>query len=101
MVVSARVPDGATGTLMLLANPEVGEVETWKPAGGVTVIGAVMLAPEMVKLLVDDAVPYVVLRAVRLPETEMTGLMTASATVLVAVAIVWDADPLMRVMSPL
>ena len=51
----ASVPEA--GMLMLLANPEVDEVEIWKPVGGVTVIGAVMLAPEMVKLLVDDAVP--------------------------------------------
>jgi hypothetical protein len=43
----------------------------------------------------------VVVRAVRDPETEMTGLMTASVTVLVAVAIVWPADPLVRLMSPL
>ena len=55
MVVSASVPDAET--LMLVANSEVGEVETWKPAGAVTVTGAVMFAPEMVKLLVDDAVP--------------------------------------------
>jgi len=55
MVVLARVPEA--GTLMLVAKLELDEVETWKPAGGVTVIGAVMLAPEMVKLLVDDAVP--------------------------------------------
>jgi hypothetical protein len=55
MVVLARVPEA--GTLMLVANPELGAVETWKPVGAVTVIGAVMLVPEMVKLLVDDAVP--------------------------------------------
>lgn len=47
----------AAPTLMLDSNPELGSIETSKPAGGVTVIGAVMLAPEMVKLLVDDAVP--------------------------------------------
>ena len=57
MVVLERVPDGGTGTLMLLANPELGSVETWKPVGGMTVTGSVMLVPEMVKLLVDDAVP--------------------------------------------
>ena len=41
----------------MLEKLSVEEVESWKPAGGVTVIGAVMLAPEMVKLLVGDAVP--------------------------------------------
>ena len=76
-------------------------METWKPVGGVTVIGAVMLAPEMVKLLVDEGVPKVVVRAVSDPEMEMTGLAATAETVLVAVAIVWDADPLIRVMSPL
>ena len=55
MVVLARVPEA--GTLMVFAKPELLEVETSKPLGAVTVIGAVMLAPEMVKLLVDDAVP--------------------------------------------
>lgn len=99
MVVLARVPEA--GTLMLLANPELDEVETWKPVGAVTVIGAVMLAPEMVKLLVDEGVPKVVVRAVSDPETEMTGLAATAETVLVAVAIVRAVDPLVRVMSPL
>ena len=51
----ASVPDA--GTLMLVANSEVDEVETWKPVGAVTMTGAVMFVPEIVKLLVDDAVP--------------------------------------------
>jgi hypothetical protein len=60
-----------------------------------------MLAPEMVKLLVDEGVPKVVVRAVSDPETEMTGLAATAETVLVAVAIVRAVDPLVRVMSPL
>ena len=63
-----------------------------------TVIGAVMLLPEMVKLLVDDAVPYVVLRAVRLPETEIIGVGAVTVPV---TEIFFDSAPvLLRVMLP-
>jgi hypothetical protein len=96
MVVLARVPEA--GTVMELVKPEVLMVETSKPLGAVTVIGAVMLVPEMVKLLVDEGVPKVVLRAVRLPETEMTGVEAVTVPV---TAIFFDVAPvLLRVMLP-
>jgi hypothetical protein len=97
MIVFAKVPEA--GTVMELAKPELIEVETSKPLGAVTVTGDVMLVPESVKLVVEEAVPKVVLSAPSVPETTMDGL--EAETVLVAVAMVWVVVPLVRAISPL
>ena len=52
---------------------KVDEVETSKPAGGVTVIPALISVPFKVKLVVEEGVPYVVLNAVSVPVAEITG----------------------------
>ena len=62
--------------LALLPTPlaKVELVETSKPAGGVTVIPALMLAPETAKLVgLAEAVPYVVLTAVKVPLAVIVG----------------------------
>ena len=54
-------------------------VDTSNPAGGVTVIPALILAPDTLKEVVEDGVPYVVVKAANVPEAEIVGLAAAGA----------------------
>ena len=64
MVVAARVPEEPTVTVLL--NVEL-SVLTSNPAGGVTNTPAVKAVAETLKLVDDDAVPVVVVKAANVP----------------------------------
>ena len=49
-------------------------VLTSKPVGGVIKMPAVMLAPDTLKVPAADAVPYVVLKADKVPVAEIVGV---------------------------
>lgn len=76
----------AAPTVSLLEKLALELVETSKPVGAVTVIPAVMSAPDTLKLEVVDAEPTDVLSALGAPVNEITGLDVAASV---------------RVMSPL
>lgn len=75
--VAAIVPDVpiVIGAPLLPTLPEKSEVvETSSPAGGVTVIPAVMLAPEIEKLVATEGNPVAVSMAESVPVAVMSGL---------------------------
>jgi len=71
LLPAAEITRGEALLPTLLA--KVDEVETSKPVGGVTVIEDVISVPFRVKLLVEEAVPYVVLNELKEPEVPITG----------------------------
>ena len=64
------MPGAPTVTVLLKL---ILSVLTSKPGGGVTKMPAVMLVPATVKLIDADSVPYVVVRADKVPVDVMIG----------------------------
>jgi hypothetical protein len=71
--VEEIVPEEPTVTALLKLELLV---LTSKPDGGVTSIAASILAPDTLKLVEEDAVPDVVLRAEGVPVVEIVGVTT-------------------------
>jgi hypothetical protein len=82
--VEEIVPDEPTVTALL--NVEL-SVLTSKPVGGVTKIPASILAPDTLKLVEDDAVPDVVLRAEGVPLVDISGVVTALDGILISTVV--------------
>ena len=71
-------------TVTVVPNPLPALSETSNPAGGVTVMPAPIFAPETLKLVFPDAVPYVVLNAAGVPEAEIVGVFATVVTFIVS-----------------
>ena len=57
----------------VVPKPVVAEVDTSKPVGAVTVIFAVKLVPDVLKVVFDDAVPVMVVNAANVPVALIVG----------------------------
>ena len=75
------------------AKPVVADVDNSKPVGGVTKMPAVKLPPDTLKLVVDEAVPAVVLNAANVPAEAIVGV--GALTVLLAVAMLTVVAPVL------
>ena len=71
--VEAMVPAAPTVMLVPTLEAKVELVDASKPVGVATVIPACILTPETLKVVVEEAVPYVVVSAERDPVVEITG----------------------------
>jgi hypothetical protein len=85
--VEEIVPDEPTVTVLVKVELLV---LTSKPVGGVTRIPACIFAPDTLKLVDEDAVPLVVLKAEGVPLFDITG---TAETVLDGIASVTEVAP--------
>lgn len=98
MLVLLIVP--AAPTVMLLEKPEVGDVETSKPSGALTVMPSLMFVPETVKLVVLDGLPTTPFKADKVPVTLIsaggTGGMTENPTMPLELIVIVPSYMLLR-----
>jgi len=80
-----------------LPKPEPVAVEISKPLGAVITIGAVRLLPAAENVVVPEAVPYVVLTALRVPLVDINGVL--GDTLPLAVTLLLALPPLILMVS--